>query len=449
MADEAQTQTQTDEKKMFANLLSEMGENVDKLLLPDGEKPADSQASGALTEEEKAKAITDKAAADAAANQETAEQKATREAKEKEDKDRQDAANRAAQSAPVRPIVVQKKQPDQKADEDATAKKLREEDEAYVAGLTDDQKDELALARFAEAKGKPGLSKKVIDYYKKLDKFAVENPEAEPDGDDFKKFREENEPKLTSSERRRLEREMITEQATARAREEVSKEYEPIVREVNAVKSEKLVRKAMVDVGDELAKVIDPELVKSVLEAPYQPATKRKAEAEIVRGALIVTEEWIKIRNGAAAYDRNKASHKWIGDLLAYETHKMMSKPKAEQVKDGRQFIDLVQYEKIAAENPQQANAYYTFTDDEVVAMIARNGVENYQQRIKSLEEDGFVRPQPDKKTETPKVDAAAATTAASPKATGHISTGAGADTNKPAQFTGEAKLLGDFINTL
>lgn len=394
-----------------------------------------------LTEDEKAaaaKVIADKAAADLAANQETPEQKAEREAKEKEEKDKLDAANRAAATTPVRPIVLQKKQPEAKVDENADAKKLREDEEAYVAGLTDDQKDELALAQFAEKKGKTGLAKKVIDYYRKLDKFAIDNPDAEVDGDEFKKFKDENEPKLTASERRRLEREMITEQATAKAREEVAKEYEPVVREINEMKTAPMIKLVATEVETGLTvkptdgEAIEADVVKKITSIPYSQAVEEyPIEAPIVAGTIAAAREWTKIWNGTSEVNNDNATHQWLMQFIASEERKMLARPAADQVKDGKKFLPLGQFVHLQNTNPALAGQHYSFDHKAVVDLISKNGVQQFNVQLKKLEKSGFVRKAPEKKAESSDQTATQTTTTTSPKAGSHTMSGASAEADK------------------
>jgi len=444
----------------LSNLLSGMGTSVEQVLEP---KEGDG-GDGHAAPEKKTPTEEEKAAAAKAA--ETPEQKSAREkseadAKAVEDAKTAEAAKSKIQDAPVRPVVLAKKEAPKQKEEDATEKKSREEEEAFIAGLHDEQRDELEIASFAESKGKVGLRQKFLDYYRKLDKYAEENEDADPSSEKFAKFKEENEPKLTPSERRRLERDMITERATSKAREEVTKEFEPVVRKLNEIETAPVLKGAVVSAVETLSKKpsndhvpFDAEVVSKIQNMPYsQAAEEFPVEAPIVAGTLNAVKEWTRIRSGVVSFSKESTTHQWLNQFLISESQKMLSLPKTEQVRDGRQFMPFGQYERLEATNLREADKYFTFSDSEVSGMIARRGVVEYNRQLEKLQKSGFERKTTEKKSSTSEVENKSEgqqTSAPSPKATGHTMGGAGSESDKnkmvdaPAHLAGVFKSFGD-----
>lgn len=406
-----------------ANLAAAMGASIDNLIDPDLKPKGDESAANP----------------DAAKkSEETPEQKEARAEREAADKLAADklaadeAAKKTAQQpvADTRPIILKKK-------EDKPAEPIEKEDEEYLKKLTDEQRDELELAAFAETKGKTGLRKQLIDFYKKMDEFVAENPDEEMDGEAFQKFRKENEPKLTKSERRSLEREMIIEQATTKAREEVAKEFEPVVTELNQMKSAPVLKRVADDVQASLtlkiegvSEAMEADVVKEIAAMPRAQAVEKfPIEAPIVFGATRAAQELTRIWRGERQVDMQDGTHAWLMDFIANEEAKVLALPKEKQIRDGRQFVRLAEFARIQKTNPSAIGSYYTFDDTDIKQRIGEFSVRQYNKELKKLEQGGFTRVKPTKKPEGSEVVATKTATTTnddgSPRATSRTIVGA------------------------
>lgn len=426
-------------------LLESTGKSIEQILAP----TVDEKKQEA-PDEEKLKADADALAAKEKAD---AEAKALAE-KEQADKEAEEARKKES-AQPVRPVVLQKKEtPEEKkrAEEDDAAKKARESDEAYIASLTPEQQDEIELARFAESTGKKGAVSKLLDYCRKLDKFIDENPEMTADSEAFIKFKEDHEPKMTAVERRKLEREMIATQAVAKATEETRKEFEPVVRELNEIKTAPVIKSvineveaAMVKPGAEAS--IVAETFQKVRAMPYDQAVEEfPVEAPIIVGTIVAAQEWTKIWNSVVPIDEKNPTHRWLMDFVAAKEVEMLQRPAAETTRDGRQFMPLGKFVNLQRTNPALAKNYYSFDQGSVVDLISKHGVDQYNQQLKKLERSGFKRVVAEKKSETTEVEkkkTETGTATGSPKATGHTMVGAGDEAAKAANQTLPAHLRG------
>lgn len=430
----------------FKNILNAMGKSVDDVIDPELKPQGDEAASGKTEETPEQKAEREKKEADEKA------------AKEAEEKAKLEAAEKAKQppvETNLRPIVVKKK-------EEVLALKPDEDEQKYIAGLTDEQRDELELAAFAEENGKPGHRAKVLDYYRKLDKFVEEHPDAEPESEEFKEFKEKHEPKLGASERRKIERAMIVQQATATARKEVAKEFEPVVSELNSMKSEPVLRKVATEVQEALTKSaedgaepLDAEVVKKIIAMPMAKAMEEfPIEAPIVNGATIAAQEWTLIWNGVSEVDMKNSTHSFLMQFIAHEEQQMLALPKEKQIRDGRQFIRMADYARLQKENPAALPNYYTFNHGDIAGRIATHGVRQYNAELKKLEKSGFKRAKPEAKSGTPEIkpaeNAGAAGGSGSPKATGRTMVGAdaGGQNNNNADMPAHLREVARVMNT-
>lgn len=390
--------------------------------------------------------------------EETAEQKLEREKAEADAKKKKEEESKAtaAPVIPVKPVVLVKRE--EKKVDDTKQKEIEAEDE-YIKTLTEDQQYEIELARHAEST-KPGYTKKLLDFYRAADKFRDEHPDLEPDSEEYEDFIKKNEPKLSTSERRRMERELITQAATTKAREEVSKEFEPVVRELNEIKTAPTI-KAVTDEAraimtkkvndDDIA--IDVEIFDKIQSMPYSQAVEEYPnEAPIVANTINKVREWTRIWNSAVEVDMNNPSHQWLMNFLQNKEAEIMAKPEAEQIRDGKRFVPISKFIEIEQANPKAAESFWTFKHDDVTRMIAENGARYHKAQVQKLIKAGWTKPGVEKKSASSEIekknDDTKSGSGGSPRATTHTMVGAGAGAEKqdhsdlPPHLRGVAKLM-------
>lgn len=370
--------------------------------------------------------------------EETPEQK-----KAREDSAAAATAAKLPEAAPMRPVVVVKRE-EKKPEVDETKKRELDAEAEYVKSLTEDQQYEVELARFAEKNGKPGQLKKLLDYYHSAEKFLTDNPELEPTSSEFVEFMEKNEPKLSNAERRKLERAIITQSATQNARDEVTKEFEPVVRELNEMKSAPSIKAVVDDAraimtkkteGDDIS--ISQEVFDKVQSMPYHQAVEEfPQEAPIIASTIAKVREWTRIWNSVVEVDLKDPNHQWLMNFLQNKEAEMLSKPESYQVRDGKRFVPITKFIELEQTNPKAAAGCWTFQHKDVASMIAENGALYHKAQVKKLINAGWTRNTSDKKSPASEVEKKAesdkTSTSGSPKAVGHTMTGAGSTADKP-----------------
>lgn len=163
------------------------------------------------------------------------------------------------------------------------ADKPEDADADYIASLTEEQQEEINLARYA-AKADPAkygtMPKRLVDYYKKTDEFissrTKENAEWAPEQDEeFSAFVEENRPAFTKAEKRQMERRMITE--------EVRNDLKPKLEEIDrASKAQELgpeLERATADFTSKVVESMAPD-DKSVFHGVVEKALAGKLTEE-------------------------------------------------------------------------------------------------------------------------------------------------------------------------
>lgn len=316
-------------------------------------------------------------------------------------------------------------------------------DAEYIKTLTDEQRDQYELAKFAETKFPElkGKAAETINFFKKVEAFARENPTISPDSEEFRDFVLENRPKWPDGKLRQIERQWIQEQAAAEAerklKEKIQRDLEEVRRKQYEIEVRPKIEKAATQFRTRLASEIkmpqdiDPlaqEVAAKINEAGFEAAIEEyPVEAPIVKFAYDAAEEYLRISNGLSQVDLSNPVHNWLANFISNQGRLLANAPEQHR-KDanGRIFLPRDQYAELIRTNPEAANSYWTFSDQQILDMIATNSILHVHSELKRLEKAGFKRerkkeisdkketpaPQPQQKTEPEK------TSATSPRST-------------------------------
>lgn len=280
-----------------------------------------------------------------------------------------------------------------------------------TADLLDEERERLELARFAASKFPDkykGLDGKFLKFYKDhkeyLEKARKENPDASLDESDpvYQAWLAKNQPKLTPSEVKMLEREQIIDTADAKSRDEVAKVKEELFRRDEEPK----VRR----VGDEfyvgLVKEGLPDEVQTALKEGYEKAKELfpveiDVAERITKVATSDIEEFVRLtrRNPETGrrlrvYDENNEQHKRILGLVNDLCTQFKAGNSPEKIRDGKHFLTREEYFSI--KDPSKRAPYWTFSNEEMVRrcrVAAKSAItEGIKLRHQELERMGYVR---------------------------------------------------------
>ncbi len=280
-------------------------------------------------------------------------------------------------------------------------------EEEYIKGLPQDAQEEIQMAKFGETKFPElkGKASEVVGYFKKMDAFVTGHPDVKPGSDEFKEFIEENRPKWKSGEKRKIETAYITEQTAKAVREEVMRELKP---ELEATKKRvrdqevaPLINRAVNEFQDLLVseesrpdptmEMIPTEISKLYREKGAQAvAEEYPLEGRIYSSTVNAAQEWMNLANGVTTFNPANSMHKWLLDFV--ENQGNIWKQNPESGRDGKAFLPLMQYMDLVARDRNEATKYYTFTDPDVLNLLAHNAVINLNSQLKELEKSGFKR---------------------------------------------------------
>lgn len=296
-------------------------------------------------------------------------------------------------------------------------------DEDPYAGLSDDQKERIQLLEFGE-KSNPDAFKGKSDewrkYYAKETKFRDQNPDALES--EIQEFIESNLPKLRDSDVRRLEREMLLDEADKRAearlKPRISELEKQLENERKAKRAEPVVDKmvqqvttSLLDKDAEVPGGFEPYF------APLAETIAKKGEAALaeehpIEGPIFVgtrdaAREYMSLVEGLKTFDPRNPMHVWLADFQSSQEQMILNDPKLNN-RGGRKFVGNSEYIALMDKDPSKLNGVYTLAPVDILNALVVNAHQAVDNEFKRLEKAGFKR-NVDKQQPAPPVAPAAA----------------------------------------
>lgn len=281
-------------------------------------------------------------------------------------------------------------------------------DAAFTASLDEDQRMELEIATFAEGKFPElkGKRAETLGYFRKVEDYARTNPNASQE--DLDTFITANKPKWNPAMKRKVERAQITEEATQQATQAVRAEMQPRLNEANqrilnldlspAIERkisdlESLASSPEILPDAATMEAMPAEVAQRITEVGYEQAKKEfKVEAPIFQGMKNAARSYLRMASGLDARNTNDPLQNFVVNFVEEQGQIHASKPASETTVNGRQFLRLEQYNAAVAQNPQVASAYYTFSERDVLDLLAISANIQYNNEIASLKQAGYER---------------------------------------------------------
>ena len=397
------------------------------------------EAAPETNEEAKAKADEAKAKADAEA---AAKAKEEADAKAKADAEAEAKAKKKKKAAPTE----EEKFIDEPAKETAAPRQeppkaeVSADEAKFVESLTEEQREELHEAEVAERlfpDRHKGRRKALLAYYKTIEdstrKLLEEDPQRTLDESDeeFVKLTERK-PGMSAAEYKRTLREIAAEDA----RKKVGQDIDPRLEEIN-LKTRRLEVAPMIE---KVAEKTLPESIKSMFAAdekselaqvfkvidekgPEEFAKEYPLEAAVavaeVGAAKTVVREFLMLTKGAARFDEKNQAHNFIIGFIDNQGEQFAERGGDLRNKAGKQFLPRRKFSEMLRKEKDQASSfdperwqtgkYWTFTDSDIVNMVATQAKQNIEHRVKweieQAEKRGFVRVKRNPVAEAPKAE--------------------------------------------
>lgn len=262
-----------------------------------------------------------------------------------------------------------------------------------LSGLDEDERAEMETAVFAEQKHPDrykGHAQRVLDYLKQHKRVVGEiesaGDEDVEDSSKYKAFVKANKPAITNAERRKLDQERISYQAAQEAKAEMSSQLEDLRKQIAETRAGPVIERSLNDFRT---------VVETILPKEDDPIVSQISNS-FRDTAVHAAEQFIKLSNKQISYDPANPIHRGMADFIEDQAG-LFQKTGDPGLKRGKQtFVSRATYNTMA---PEQRTNHFTFTDDDVLRILAVNAKMNAEQTIanerKRLEQAGYTRSTP------------------------------------------------------
>lgn len=268
---------------------------------------------------------------------------------------------------------------------------------ALPSDLTPEERDEIELYQFIEQKdpAKKGLVDKGLKFVEETKKFLAKRIEQEGADYDpatdplYKKFVEANKPQITSVERRKFTilREVgdVEAKAYERARKELLPEIEKTRQKIAEIEETPKIKARLSTFGDEIAADLPEEIAKAYAEGGKKLEKIKEdfpleyeAVVQSVSGAVVLAEDFLKLRAGTATFDPNNDRHSFIVKFLDGQAKLFAERGGEARVRDGKTFVHPYEFK------PGMEKSHWTFDNEDVLTMLRYQASAEAKHRIQS-----------------------------------------------------------------
>lgn len=259
-----------------------------------------------------------------------------------------------------------------------------------LSGLNEDERAEMDTAIFAEQKHPDryrGHAQKVLDYIK-AHKRVVQEIEATGEDDveensRYKAFQKANKPNLTAAERRRLDQERISYEAAQEAKKEVSRELDDLRKQIAETRAGPIIERSLGEFR---------QVVQNILPKEDDPLVTQISNS-FADVAVQAADQFVRLSNRQISYDTANPLHKGVADFIEDQAGQFIKSGDANLKRGNQTFVSRATYNTMPVE---QRSKHFTFTDDDVLRILAVNAKQNAEAAIarerKRLEDAGYTR---------------------------------------------------------
>ena len=277
--------------------------------------------------------------------------------------------------------------------------------QAYVDSLDEASREEVELARFAEQKNPAlkGHAEKTIKYLQQVDAKLASNPEFRPGSEDYDAFVREQQPKYPPGVRAKMERSKLTEEVAAKAKAEAIAELAPrIAAQEQAVREQQLapvVAKTLNQFESMLtskefavpgAEPVAADVLTLLKTNPDKAHEAHPVAAHIVARYATMANDYTRISRGLTQFDVNNPNHAKLHQFLQRQGEIYAASPQSRA--NGLTFLPIDAFNRAVAANPEVAKTHYTFSPDNVLAVLSIGANQEVAAEENRLAKAGYVR---------------------------------------------------------
>jgi len=246
---------------------------------------------------------------------------------------------------------------------------------AEPTDLMDDEREELELARFAEAE-KPGSYQSALDFILKRREFikqriADEGRGYRPSQDpEYREWVEENAP-LKPAQRKQLERRKIQDELRKEFEQANQKRDEALRREIEALRKKPEIEKKSSQfrqAAESSLSTAFKEVFPEIDDADQAAEAIRPIIAPVVDQYSGVVESFLELNGGIVPFNQHDPTHNFISRFIDEQARFFEAHGGTSLFRDGRRFVrpDL-----ISQVPKEQQHLYWTFSESDIVDVFA------------------------------------------------------------------------------
>jgi hypothetical protein len=300
-----------------------------------------------------------------------------------------------------------------------------------TSALNDAEKERYELAKWASSNvdGFKGKDAEYLQFFRNHKNYLEKRIQEDPDLDfqedeDYKRFLAQNKVQFNANQ---VKEAKIQKQAEENALQKLTPEIQKQQRELHRMRAEPVAKKAIEESKKLVAKAVPAEIMEQFRKNPQFTKT-HGLEAKIVDRVLGDANKMIEAFHGIASdivdFDEKNPVHIRLSNWINQEQEAFIQSGKTKR--GGKTFVRRERYPHVPESD---RNKYYTFSDSDVMQLLAKRAGDSMSKQIaKSLEElqsSGFVRKSaPVQNTQTPQVEQSAKRMNPSPRPGPSMETG-------------------------
>jgi hypothetical protein len=258
----------------------------------------------------------------------------------------------------------------------------------FEAELNDEEKGRLELARWAagNVKDQKELPKQYMNFFKEHKKYIGERLQVDPDHDlsndeDYKRFVESKRPRINVKQ---LETERLTRNAEDRALQRMAPEIKRLQREQVKTRNAPLASEGMSAAKKLMEEAVPEEMRKSLSTNPEEYSAKNPFEVNIVNqtisNGLVLSQAFNDILYEMDDYNEQNPTHKALSEFIDEEQTRFIQTGRTKR--NGKTFVRRERFPSVPEGEQEQ---YYTFTDADVLRLLATRTKEHVDNQLTNL----------------------------------------------------------------
>jgi hypothetical protein len=301
-------------------------------------------------------------------------------------------------------------------------------EDPFIATMLQPEKEAYELAKWAEGKGDEykGLSGKFLNFYKAVDQYVNTERQKDPnrsfDDDDeaFQTFVQGARPEIAPAAWDKLKTDrliaQVEESTTQKVTEKFTKQTEEIQKRQDLMEKRPIIEGRLGAFQSNVGKLMasDPASpIAEIAKAIETNGIEKATEADPLFVPIVVkayghgeraAAEFLAMAHGVKDYNPQDPVQDWVIRFIRRAGETFANNGGDKRLRNGedgtaQSFLPRGKYNELQMKNPAEAAKHWTFSDEDVLAMMERNTRDHIDALVKAererLTKAGYIKPPP------------------------------------------------------